>query len=138
MDLKTWAPFPYFDKDWRFEFPLHRETGEFRPSVDVVRSDEKLIVTAELAGMTADDVSVSLEDDVLIIRGEKADEREVEEDDRYIHERTFGAFQRRITVPEGVTADSIEADIDNGVLTLEVELPEHTETEPQRIPIKTA
>lgn len=137
MDLKLWSPFADLDKDWRWEFPLHRDIG-FQPSIDVIRKDGKLVVTAELAGMTADDVDVSLEDNVLTIKGEKTDERESEEDDRYVRERTFGSFHRRITVPDGVTAESIEANIENGILTVEMAMPAHKDKEAQRIPVKTA
>lgn len=137
MDLKMWTPFPYLDRDWHIDLPrLIREEG-FHPSVDVVNKDGRLVITAELPGMTADDVDVSLESDILTIKGEKSDEREVTEDDRYIHERTFGSFQRRIAVPDGVTPDSINAQFDNGVLTLEVKLPEAKEKEPQKIPVGT-
>lgn len=128
----------YLDTDWRFDFPrLFREPVRFRPSIDVVRKDGQLVVAAELPGLAADDVEVSLESDILTIRGEKADEHEVNEDDRYIHERTFGSFQRRITVPDGVTPDSISARFEDGVLTLEIKLPEGKEREPQRIPVGT-
>jgi HSP20 family molecular chaperone IbpA len=53
MDLKTWTPLPYLDKEWRIEFPRFvREVGEFRPSMDVVRTDGQLVLTAELPGMS--------------------------------------------------------------------------------------
>lgn len=136
MELKVWSPFADLDKEWRFDFPrLFHETVEFRPSIDVVKEDGQLILTAELPGMTPDDVDVSLDGDLLTIKGEKSDEREVSEDDRYVCERTFGSFTRRITVPDGVTPDSIDATFDNGVLTVHVKLPEEKTTEPRRIPI---
>ncbi len=136
MDLKTWSPIPYLDKEWRIEFPRFvREAGEFRPSMDIVRTNGQLVLTAELPGMSSDNVEVSLDGDILTIKGEKDDEREVSEADRYVHERTFGSFQRRITVPDGVTADSIDADFENGVLTVQVTLPEDKEVEPKRIPV---
>lgn len=138
MDLKMWTPFPYLERDWHLDFPRWiRETEAFRPSIDVVKKDGMLVITAELPGMATDDVDVSLEGDILTIKGEKSDEREVTEDDRYIHERTFGSFQRRITVPDGVTPNSISAKFDNGVLILEVKLPEEKELEPQKIPVGT-
>ena len=138
MDLKTWAPFDYLDKEWRFDFPRFiRETGEFRPSIDVVRTNGTLVLTAELPGMTADDVDVSLDGDILTVKGEKTDEREVSEADRYVHERTFGSFQRRMTLPDGVSATGIYANFENGILTVEVTLPEAKEIEPKKIPVKT-
>jgi HSP20 family protein len=138
MDLKVWAPFADLDKEWRFDFPrLVRETGEFRPSLDVVKTDSQMILTAELAGIDPKDVEVSLDGDILTIKGEKSDEREASEADRYIHERTFGSYQRRIIVPEGVTTDDIAADFDNGILTVRVSIPEEKAVEPRRIPVGT-
>ncbi len=138
MELKLWAPFVDIDKEWRFDLPrLMKETSGFRPSMDVVRTDGHLVVTAELPGISPDDVDVSLDGDILVIKGEKNEEREVSEDDHYMHERTFGSFQRRITVPDGLSADAIEASYENGILTVEVTLPEEKPAESKRIPVST-
>ena len=99
MDIKVWAPFMDLDKEWRFDFPRFiRETSGYSPSMDVTRTDGHLVLTAELPGIAPDDVDVSLDGDILTIKGEKSEEREVEEADRYLHERSFGSFQRRIVV----------------------------------------
>ena len=135
MELKVWSPFADLEKEWRFDFP-RLLTSEFRPAIDVVKTEDRIVLTAELPGMTPDDVDVSLDGDMLTIKGEKSDEREVSEDDRYVRERTFGSFTRRITVPEGVTAESIEANFDKGVLTVEVRLPEEKVMEPRHIPVE--
>jgi HSP20 family protein len=138
MDLKVWAPFADLEKEWRFDFPrLLRETSAFRPSMDVVKTDGQMILTAELAGIDPKDVEVSLDGDLLTIKGEKSDEREVSEADRYVHERTFGSYLRRIVVPEGVTTDDIAANFDNGLLTIQVTIPEERTVEPRRIPVGT-
>jgi HSP20 family protein len=134
VELKVWSPFADLEKEWRFDFP-RLLTTEFRPAIDVVRSENEIVLTAELPGMTPDDVDVSLDGDILTIKGEKSDEREISEDDRYVRERSFGSFTRRITVPEGVTAESIEANFDSGVLTVEVKLPEEKMIEPRHIPV---
>lgn len=136
MDLKLWAPFMDIDKEWRFDFPrVVREAASFRPSMDVTKTDGKLVLTAELPGISPDGVDVSLTGDILTIKGEKNEEREVSEEDRYLHERTYGSFQRRITVPDGVTPDSIEAKFDNGVLTVVVSVPEEKTAEAKHIPV---
>jgi HSP20 family protein len=96
-----------------------------------------MVVTAELPGISSDDVEVSLDGDILTIKGEKHEEKEVSEDDRYVHERSYGSFYRRITVPDGISADAIEASFDNGVLTVEVALPEEKPAESKRIPVST-
>lgn len=135
MDLRLWSPLLDLDKEWRFEFPKLHETGEFRPSVDVVKTDGALMISAELPGIKAENVEVSLDDDILTIKGEKSEEKEISEEDRYVHERSYGVFSRRIAVPDGVKADDIVADYDNGVLTVRVTLPTEGETEPKRIPV---
>lgn len=136
MELKMWTPFADLDKEWRFDFP-RLLTTEFRPAIDIVRSEDEIVLTVELPGMTPEDVDVSLDGDILTIKGEKTDEREVSEDDRYVHERAFGSFTRRIAVPEEVTADAVEANFENGVLTVTVALPEVKTIEPRRIPVET-
>ncbi len=139
MELKLWSPVFDIDKDWRFEFPrwLSEGTFEFRPSVDVVRHEGELVITAELPGMTVEDVDVTLEEDVLTIKGEKTEEKKIDEEDHYVHERTYGKFSRRIAMPSGVSADKIAADFDKGILTIKVTLPEEKKLEPHTIPVKT-
>jgi HSP20 family protein len=135
MDLKVWSPLFDTEKEWRIDLPRFLREGGFRPSIDVVKKDGRLSVTAEVPGMSADDVEVTLDDGMLVIKGEKTEKRELSDQDRFMSERVFGAFQRRITVPDGVTADGIEATVENGILTVAVKLPEEKLVEPQRIPV---
>lgn len=136
MELKLWAPFADLDKEWRIALPrIFGEGFEFRPSLDVTKSEGDLTVTAELPGIEPKDVEVSLEGGMLMIKGEKSEEKEISEDDRFIHERAFGKFQRRIPMPEGVAADKMTAEFMNGVLTVHVTLPEEKTAEPEKIPV---
>lgn len=140
MELRTWTPLFDLDKDWRFfDFPrMAREmTGlEFRPSIDVVREKEDLVVTAELPGIEPDDIDVSLDNGILTIKGEKSERKEISEDDRYMRERSYGRFLRRITLPEGIEADTMKATYDNGVLNIRVAVPEEKVDEPRHIPVE--
>lgn len=140
MELRTWTPFFDLEKDWRFfDFPrMARElTGlEFRPSIDVVREENGLVVTAELPGIEPDDIDVSLDNGILTIRGEKSEKKEISEDDRYLRERSYGRFLRRITLPEGIEADTMKATYDNGVLVIRVAVPEEKVDEPRHIPVE--
>lgn len=140
MELKAWTPFLDLDRSFRlFDFPpFTREmTGfEFRPSIDVIREGEELVVTAELPGMAAEDIDVTLDKGVLTIKGEKTHEEEISEDDRYVRERSFGRFQRRITLPEGVKADAMNASYDKGILSVRVALPEEKTQTPRQIPVE--
>jgi HSP20 family protein len=139
MELKVWAPFFDLDKEWRlFDSPrVARMSGfAFRPSIDVVKENGELTVTVELPGIDPKDLEVFLDGDILTIKGEKAEEKETSEDDRYLHERTYGTFQRRIPLPDGINADNVNADYDKGVLTVTVGLPEEVTQEPRHIPVE--
>ncbi|MFP3883691.1 MAG: Hsp20/alpha crystallin family protein [Actinomycetota bacterium] len=142
MKLELWRPLIDIEKELDSLFRLPRSLSErvefpFRPSIDVDRENGELIVSAELPGIDPDkDIEVTLDDDYLTIKGEKSEDKEISEDDRYMHERSFGKFVRRIPVPEGVSPDKIEADYAKGVLTVKVTLPEETKlAEPQKIPV---
>lgn len=140
MELRTWSPFFDLDKDWRFsDFPrMARElTGlEFRPSIDVVKESDELIVTAELPGTAAEDIDVSVDGGVLTIKGEKSEQNETSEDNRFMRERVYGRFLRRITLPDGVATDTLKALYDKGVLTIRMAIPEQKIDEPRHIPIE--
>lgn len=89
-----------------------------RPATEVVDCDGEYRITAELPGMTADDVSIKLTDGTIAIRGEKSEEKKEEKEDYLLSERRYGAFQRTLALPSGVDTDAISADFANGVLTV--------------------
>ncbi|MGA7097582.1 MAG: Hsp20/alpha crystallin family protein [Acidimicrobiia bacterium] len=141
VEFKLLTPFFDLEKEWeqRFRrFPMEGREFGFRPSLDVIEKDGELVVATELPGIDpVKDVEITIEDDVLTIKGEKIDEREVSEDDRYIRERRYGKFIRRIPLPDGVSADKIMAGYDKGVLTVRVALPEEkVAIEPRTIPVE--
>jgi HSP20 family protein len=107
------------------------------PAVDITETDKAYEITAKLPGMDEKSVEVRLTDGVLSIRGEKRDEKREENKDHYMHERTFGSFERSFPVPEGVDANKIEATFKNGVLS--VTLPKSADVQmlPQKIPGKS-
>ena len=110
---------------------------EFRPITDIVRENGGLVVTAELPGIDpAKDVEILVESDMLVIKGEKAAEKTVEEKDRYLHERHFGSFERRLPLPDGVDPEAITATYDKGVLTVRVPMPAQATSAARTIPIK--
>jgi HSP20 family protein len=139
MDLKLWTPFMDLDREWRFDFPrFNRDLFGFgfRPAIDLVRDDGELVLTAELPGIDPDDIDVSIDGDVLTIKGEKTEETTISEDDRYLHERVYGTFQRRIPLPSGVSPDKMHASYDKGVLTVRVTLPEERKPLARSIPVE--
>ena len=105
-------------------FPLaERETGAgwapaaFTPRVDVSETDTEVKVSAELPGMDEKDISVELQDDVLVLRGEKKREQEEKGKNWYRREQSWGSFQRAIELPAGVDAGKAKAQFKKGVLT---------------------
>ena len=99
-------------------------TAAFLPPADVTVSDGDMVVTMDLPGLKAEDLSIELLDGYLIVRGDRK-RPELADGTTLVHgERTFGRFERRIKVPEGVDPDGITASMDNGVLSLIVPKPE--------------
>lgn len=99
-------------------------TAAFVPSTDVMVSDGDLVLAMDVPGLTTDDLSIELVDSYLIVRGERKPPATVQGVNLAHRERAFGAFERRLRVPDGVDADAITASIDNGVLSLIVPKPE--------------
>lgn len=89
-------------------------------SVDVAENGKNYTITAELPGVPEKDIEVSVNDDMLVITGEKRLEREDKTDNHYISERSYGSFRRMFSLPRGTEADKIEAQFKNGVLTVTV------------------
>lgn len=92
--------------------------GFFNPSADASRDDGAYHVTMELPGVEEKDVDVSVDGDVLTIKGEKKTEREEKKKDYYFTERSYGSFQRSFQIPADVDRDKIDAQCEKGVLTI--------------------
>ncbi len=89
----------------------------FTPRVDVAETDTEVKVSAELPGMDEKDISVELQDDVLILRGEKKNEQEEKGKNWFRREQSWGAFHRAVELPAGVDAGKAKAQFKKGVLT---------------------
>jgi HSP20 family protein len=107
--------------------------GAWSPSVDIFEDQDKLIVEAELPGMNRDDFEVSVENNVLTLKGERKFEKKAEGDNYHRVERAYGSFTRQFTLPQTVTAEGASADFENGVL--KVSLPKREETKARKIEI---
>ena len=90
----------------------------FAPQVDVTETDKDVKVCAEIPGVEAKDIDVSVEDGTLRIRGEKKYEREENEKGQYRMERSYGSFERAIPLPVEVDEAKAKAEFKNGVLRL--------------------
>jgi HSP20 family protein len=99
------------------------------PTLDVIDKENEVKLIADLPGMTEKEIDVQVTDSTLTISGEKREEIEEgdNEGERYLSERRFGSFVRRIPLPEGIDKDEIDASFKNGVLT--VHLPKKPEAQ---------
>jgi HSP20 family protein len=104
------------------------------PPIDLVEADDHFVLRADLPGLSDGDVSIEIQDNTLKISGERRAEHEQTEQGWYRIERSFGAFSRSLTLPEGVNADAVSAEFDRGVL--EVRIPKPEERKPRRVAIK--
>ena len=107
--------------------------GAFNPALDVVVEKDNVIVKADLPGLTKDDISVTLQDNYLTIKGEKKHEVEQKEANYFLSERVYGSFTRTIELPVAVDASKIDARFKDGVL--HVTLPKTEEAKPKHIDV---
>jgi len=93
---------------------------DWEPHVDVIETDEELTLTAELPGLSENDVTINLENSVLSVSGEKTAIRNEDETEQRSHvwERRYGSFNRSFTLPRTVSTEDIGALFENGVLTI--------------------
>ena len=98
--------------------------ARWEPQVDVVQRQGKLIVRADLPGLSKDDVRVEITDEGLVLEGERRSEIEEEREGMYRAERSYGSFRRVIPLPEGCDASGAQAHFDNGVLEITFPMPE--------------
>jgi HSP20 family protein len=119
--------------------PANREEmthGAWAPSVDIYEDTNRLILEAELPGMNRDDFDISVENNVITLKGERKFEKKTEGDNYHRVERSYGTFTRSFTLPQTVTAEGATADFENGVLR--VALPKREETKARKIEISGA
>jgi HSP20 family protein len=121
--------------------PAFRSGGAFSfatPSVDVAEDDKAFTITAEMPGLEAQDIDVTISGDMLILKGEKRQEKEEKETNYYMSERAYGAFQRSFALPEGVDRDGIAADLAKGVLRITLPKTAAAQKPAKKIEVKTA
>jgi HSP20 family protein len=103
------------------------------PPMDLVETDDHLVLKADLPGLDSDDVNIEVKDGVLTVSGERKTEHEARADGFYRVERAFGGFSRSMSLPQQVDAEQISAKFDKGVL--EVRIPKPEERKPHRVEI---
>lgn len=113
------------------EAPL---TGAWIPPVDVMEDKDQVLINAELPGVKPEDVRISMENNLLTIRGEKHQNAEQTSERVHRYERSYGVFERAFTVPSTVDAERISARYEHGVLT--VTLPKAEKAKARQISIQ--
>jgi HSP20 family protein len=103
-------------------------------ALDVIEQEDEFLVKASIPGINPDDLEITFTDNVLTIKGETKAEEEVKEANYHLRERRYGSFARSISLGSRITTEKIQANYENGVLTLH--LPKAEEVKPKRIAIK--
>lgn len=104
----------------RWPFSERGERFALTPSVDVSETDDEITVSADLPGMDEKDIEVTLDNDVLVLRGEKKREHEEKKRNYHLVERAYGEFYRRIPLPADIDAEKVKARFSKGVLTVSI------------------
>jgi HSP20 family protein len=95
-------------------------SGFFRPRIDVSGDDNCYEINLDVPGLNESDLTLEVKDDVLTIKGQKEERSENKDKHYYRVERSFGSFQRTLALPDDANADEIKANLDKGVLKLEI------------------
>jgi HSP20 family protein len=111
-----------------------RGLSMWTPAVDIIERADEFQVNVELAGVSKDDVKITLESNILTVRGEKKQEKEEKGENVHRVERSYGSFQRSFELPTTVKNDKVDANYHDGILT--ITLPKAEEAKPKQIEVK--
>jgi HSP20 family protein len=144
MALTVWDPFTALARfDREFDDIVRRGFGAtagrfgYVPPVEVITRDGDVVIRLELPGVATEDVGVEVLDHTLVIRGERRDRRDEQSGSYLVRELRYGSFRREFALPEGVTADDVEAHYDQGMLEVLVRNAVRRDPEPRQVKINT-
>ena len=126
--------YPLLRQRWGLPLRTNEIVGSWNLALDVAEKGDVFTVKASLPGISPDDLNVTLEDNVLTIQGETKEDETIEESNYHIRERRTGSFSRSVRFPVPVESDKVEAEFENGVLTLSI--PKAEAVKPKRIAVK--
>lgn len=119
-----------------FAWPIRRSrAAAWFPKMDVFTDDRDMVMKIDLPGMKKKDIDVSLDNGNLIVRGERAEEKELKDEDCYRCERSYGSFYRSLPVPADLDPKKVTAKFVDGVLEIRVPLPKEYVTKAERIDV---
>jgi len=110
--------------------------GQWAPAIDIYDSKDNIVVKADLPGLDKDNIDISIQDNLLTIKGEKKQKNDVKEEDYIRSERFYGSFHRSLTLPTDVDSTNVKATFKDGVL--ELVLPKKEEAKPKQIKINVS
>ena len=122
-----------FDRFWDEGLQPLPSLGDWAPAMDVSETKDAVMVKADVPGMESKDIQLSLQDQLLTLKGEKKQEKEEKEEHYYRMERSYGAFLRTVRLPATVDGSKVTATFKNGLL--KVTLPKSATTTGTTIPI---
>ena len=122
----------FWNRVGQFEWPW----GSDEAKSDMVETDKAIEVSIELPGMEMKDIEVTVNDDMLTVKGEKKIERQEEKKGYYLSERSYGAIYRTIPLPPGVDGEKAQASFKNGVLTIRLPQTPGAQAKVKRIEVK--
>jgi HSP20 family protein len=117
-----------------FDPPASGVPARWNPAMDLRDSGDAFVLAADLPGVSEEDIAIDVEGDVLSVSGSRSLDRTSDDGGAIRTERAFGTFQRRLTLPEGVDPERIEASFDRGVL--EVRIPKPEQARPRRVSVQ--
>jgi HSP20 family protein len=117
-------------------FPALAASEAWAPDIEMVQRDNQLVIRADLPGVKKEDVTVEIDEDRVIIRGERRQERTQESRGVYRSEVSYGAFERTIPLPEGVDPEKAQANYHDGVLEISLQAPQTAQAKGRRLEIK--
>lgn len=106
--------------DSNLDSPFAFDTQEGQLAVDVIETPENIIIRSAIAGVKPEDLDVHVTDDLVTIRGERQNQKEIDQSTVHFQECFWGVFSRSIVLPTHVKADEADAVVKNGVLTLTI------------------
>ena len=147
MYLKKWDPFrdlisiqermnQLFDETFssRKEGIEEFSKGNWSPPVDIYETGSNVVLKAEIPGMSQEDIEIKIEDNTLILKGERKLEKASHEETYYRVERSYGTFMRSFTLPNSVDQDQVSATYDSGIF--KIVMPKKDEDKPKSIKVE--
>ncbi len=137
MALIKWTPFEELDRFFEDEFvPMipTMKMREFRPEVDIYQDKDNVVVEMPLAGVDPKKIDISVEDNVLTVKGSVDEKKEVKEKDFYRKEIRRGTFERSLTLPVEVKGEKAQAEFEGGML--KIVLPKKAVVKKKKVTVK--